>query len=138
MLLSLPPPGLLFYHEIADEQRVDSGRIEAADGIARSTNQGIAEEVEAGVIKYGKPGGLSPRKQQGVIKRIIILENGVDANRIVAHDRALKCLAVFAPHPADGGEVAAIGSSFKIFVRDFGGHRGGELSERLAMLDKEV
>ena len=33
MLLSLPPPGLLFYHEIADEQRIDAGRVKAADRI---------------------------------------------------------------------------------------------------------
>src|ERR1700680_4846187 len=97
MLLSLAPPGLLFYHEIADEQRVDPGRVKAANGIARSTNQRIAEEVEAGVIQHGKTGGLSCRMQQLMVERIVVLKHSVDANCAIAHHGSFKSLAIDRP-----------------------------------------
>src|ERR1700693_2019358 len=137
-LLSLPPPGLLFYHEIADEQRVDPGRVKAANGIARRTNQRIGEEVETGVIQHGKPSGLSGRMQQLVVEGIIVLKHSVNANRTVAHHGSFKSLAIDRPHAANGGKIARIGSGLEILAGDLGRYGCGKFPEMLTVLDEEV
>ncbi len=56
-----PHKRLLLQIEVAYEQRIDAGRIKAADGIARCAYQGIAEQIEARVVEHRYARGFTCR-----------------------------------------------------------------------------
>jgi hypothetical protein len=55
--------GLLLQHETPHEHRVDARGVEAADSVPRPAHQGVAEEVEGGVVEHRQAGGLPLRVQ---------------------------------------------------------------------------
>ena len=63
----------LLQEETPDKHGVDSGRVEAAHGIARGTHQGLAEQVEGGIVEHRQTGSLAGGMQQLPVERVILL-----------------------------------------------------------------
>jgi hypothetical protein len=115
-------PGSLLQKEITDKHGIDSGRIEAAHGVARSAHQRLAEQVERSVVEHRQPGGLPRGMQQFPVQGIVLLRNRVYADHVAVQDRAGKAPAMGRANAAGGGQKAGVGTALEVLAGNLGRH----------------
>jgi hypothetical protein len=76
--------------------------------------------------------------EQLPVERVLVAIHGVDAHQVVGQNGAANVSRCSGLDAADRGEEARVGAHVEILVAQLGGNRGGELAERLAVLDEDV
>jgi hypothetical protein len=120
---------LLAEEAVADDQHVDLGTHEAAEGVFGGADDRLAPDVEAGVHDHGTAGLRLEGADQRVIARIGVGMDGLDARRIIdmgdGWDVGARDVQLFdaeqglfrlghgpAPFPDDVGDHQHIGAVF--------------------------
>ncbi|MCP5118112.1 MAG: glycosyltransferase, partial [bacterium] len=128
----------LLEEKVPHKHGVDTGGVEAANGVARGADQRVSEEVERGVVEDGEPGGGAEGVEQAPVERVVFGADGVDTDAVRAQQRAFERLAMLVANAAHGGEEAGVGPDLEILGGHLFRHGSGKLAKRLAVLDEGV
>ncbi len=124
--------------EIAEEEGVHTGAIEAAEGIARRDDEGLAEKIEGSIDEQGCGRSLTGAAEEAPEGRIIGLGNDLEANELAGKDELGRKLGEGGKDASHGGHKACEGGAIEearaILFRD----GEGKGTEGFAVLDKVV
>src|SRR4051794_32062409 len=120
---------LFLQHEVAHEERVDAGRVEAAYRVARGADERLAEEVEGRIVEDGQPRRLARGMQQLPVQRVVFAIDRVDAYQVARQRRGCEAFAIRRPDSAHGRKEARVSAGLEILGAQLRRNRRRELAE---------